>query len=262
MRARFWCAATLLDLSTTNSAIVGEGVACRRLLAAAATLFNANHILDLSKHRTATLADIAYCCGAPHSSARPATFGRDRSMARKSASAGDGEPIIIKKYANRRLYNTQSSKYITLDFLAELTRKDVQFKVVDAKTSEDITHSVLTQIIMEEETAGQGMLPVNFLRQIIALYGDSMQGLVPQFLESSMDNFRKNQKQVQDVIESAITSGPFGHIAKQNIEMMRAARDAFVPNLGGKKEKPKDDLASLKKQMEELQAKIDKLSRE
>ena len=128
-------------------------------------------------------------------------------MARKSATVADGDPIIIKKYANRRLYNTQSSKYITLDFLAELTRKDVEFKVVDAKTGDDITHSVLTQIIMEEETGGQGMLPVSFLRQIIALYGDSMQGLVPQFLESSMDNFRKNQKQVQDVIETALTSG-------------------------------------------------------
>lgn len=104
-------------------------------------------------------------------------------MARKATAGSDG-PIIIKKYANRRLYNTQSSKYITLDYLAELTRKDVEFKVVDAKTNEDITHSVLTQIIMEEETGGQGMLPVNFLRQIIALYGDSMQGLVPQFLEN------------------------------------------------------------------------------
>jgi polyhydroxyalkanoate synthesis repressor PhaR len=182
-------------------------------------------------------------------------------MARK-ASVGDDGKVIIKKYANRRLYNTQSSKYITLDFLAELTRKDIEFQVLDAKTGEDITHSVLTQIIMEEENAGQGMLPVSFLRQIIALYGDQMQGLVPQFLESSMDNFRKNQKQVQDAIETAITSGPFGHIAKQNIEMMRAARDAFVPNLGGKKEKPKEDLASLKKQMAELQAKIDQLSKE
>jgi polyhydroxyalkanoate synthesis repressor PhaR len=182
-------------------------------------------------------------------------------MARK-ASAGDDGKVIIKKYANRRLYNTQSSKYITLDFLAELTRKDIEFQVLDAKTGEDITHNVLTQIIMEEENAGQGMLPVSFLRQIIALYGDQMQGLVPQFLESSMDNFRKNQKQVQDAIETAITSGPFGHIAKQNIEMMRAARDAFVPNLGGKKEKPKEDLASLKKQMAELQAKIDQLSKE
>jgi polyhydroxyalkanoate synthesis regulator protein len=118
---------------------------------------------------------------------------------------------------------------------------------------------------MEEETGGQGMLPVNFLRQIIALYGDSMQGLVPQFLESSMENFRKNQKQVQDVIENALTSGPFGHIAKQNIEMMRAARDAFVPNLGnlgGKKDKSGESLDDLKRQMAELQAKIDKLSKE
>jgi polyhydroxyalkanoate synthesis repressor PhaR len=186
-------------------------------------------------------------------------------MARKATSGQDGDPVIIKKYANRRLYNTQSSKYITLDYLAELTRKDVEFKVVDAKTSEDITHSVLTQIIMDEENGGKSMLPVNFLRQIIALYGDSMQGLVPQFLESSMDNFRKNQKQVQDVIENALTSGPFGHIAKQNIEMMRAARDALVPNLGnlgGKKEKSNENLDDLKRQMAELQAKIDKLSKE
>ncbi|MBK9003629.1 MAG: polyhydroxyalkanoate synthesis repressor PhaR [Sphingomonadales bacterium] len=185
-------------------------------------------------------------------------------MARKATADSDG-PIIIKKYANRRLYNTQSSKYITLDYLAELTRKDVEFKVVDAKTGDDITHSVLTQIIMEEENGGQGMLPVNFLRQIIALYGDSMQGLVPQFLENSMNNFRKNQKQVQDVIENALTSGPFGHIAKQNIEMMKAAREAFVPSLGGlaaKKEKTGENLDDLKKQMAELQAKIDKLSKE
>lgn len=186
-------------------------------------------------------------------------------MARKADSAKPGDPIIIKKYANRRLYNTQSSKYITLDFLAELTRKDIEFKVVDAKTGDDITHSVLTQIIMEEENGGKSMLPVNFLRQIIALYGDSMQGLVPQFLESSMDNFRKNQKQVQDVIENALTSGPFGHIAKQNIEMMKAARDVLVPNLGGlggKKEKAGENLDDLKKQMAELQAKIDRLSGE
>jgi polyhydroxyalkanoate synthesis repressor PhaR len=186
-------------------------------------------------------------------------------MARKAENSGSDGPVIIKKYANRRLYNTRSSKYITLDYLAELTRKDVEFQVLDAKSGEDITHSVLTQIIMEEENTGQGMLPVNFLRQIISLYGDSMQGLVPQFLESSMDNFRKNQKQVQDAIETAITSGPFGHIAKQNIEMMRAARDALVPNLGnlaGKKAKPLEDLAELKRQMAELQAKIDKLSGE
>ena len=183
-------------------------------------------------------------------------------MAKRAEKMNAGGAIIIKKYANRRLYNTQSSKYITLDFLAELTRKDIQFQVVDAKTGEDITHGVLTQIIMEEENTGKGMLPVNFLRQIISLYGDSMQGLVPQFLENSMDNFRKNQKQVQDVIESAITSGPFGHIAKQNIEMMRAARDAFMPNLAGGKSSTKtdasgDNVDDLKRQIAELQARID-----
>ena len=152
-------------------------------------------------------------------------------MARAASRNGDG-PIIIKKYANRRLYNTHTSKYITLDFLAELTRKDIDFKVVDAKSNEDITHGVLTQIIMDEENNGQQMLPVGFLKQLIAMYGDSMQGMVPQFLETSMDNFRKNQRQVQDVIETAITSGPFGHLAKQNIEFLRTAREALMPNLG------------------------------
>ena len=183
-------------------------------------------------------------------------------MARAANKKGDG-PIIIKKYANRRLYNTQSSKYITLDFLAELTRKEIDFKVVDAKTNEDITHGVLTQIIMEEENSGQHMLPVGFLKQLISMYGDSMQGMVPQFLESSMDNFRKNQKQVQDAIETAITSGPFGHIAKQNIEFMRSAREALMPNLanlGGKKPEKEESLDELKRQMAALQAKIDKLS--
>lgn len=182
-------------------------------------------------------------------------------MARAASKSGDG-PIIIKKYANRRLYNTQSSKYITLDFLAELTRKDIDFKVLDAKTNDDITHGVLTQIIMEEENSGQQMLPVGFLRQLISMYGDSMQGMVPQFLESSMDNFRKNQKQVQEVIETAITSGPFGHIAKQNIEFMRSAREALMPNLTGKKPEKSESLAELKQQLAALQAKIDKLSSE
>lgn len=185
-------------------------------------------------------------------------------MARAASKNGDG-PVIIKKYANRRLYNTQSSKYITLDFLAELTRKEIDFQVLDAKTNEDITHGVLTQIIMDEESSGQHMLPVGFLRQLISMYGDSMQGMVPQFLESSMDNFRKNQKQVQDAIETAITSGPFGHIAKQNIEFMRTAREALIPNLGnlaGKKSENPEDLADLKRQMAELQEKIDILSKE
>lgn len=185
-------------------------------------------------------------------------------MARAASKIGDG-PVIIKKYANRRLYNTQSSKYITLDFLADLTRKEIDFKVLDAKTNDDITHGVLTQIIMDEENNGQQMLPVGFLKQLISMYGNSMQGMVPQFLESSMDNFRKNQKQVQEVIETAITSGPFGHIAKQNIEFMRTAREALMPNLGnltGKVSEKEESLDDLQRQMAALQAKIDRLSAE
>jgi polyhydroxyalkanoate synthesis repressor PhaR len=191
-------------------------------------------------------------------------------MARKSANSEGGGPVIIKKYANRRLYNTQSSKYITLDFLAELIRKNVDFQVVDAKSGEDITHSVLTQIIMEEENTGEGMLPVNFLRQIIALYGDSMQGKVPAFLEGAMDSFRKNQKQFQSVVEDALTAGPFGELAKQNLQMIRAAREAFVPTFGGAAKDAEaasgpapdnaDELDDLKRQMEVLKARIDKLS--
>lgn len=184
-------------------------------------------------------------------------------MARSQNSGEKGDPIIIKKYANRRLYNTDSSKYITLDFLAELTRKDVEFKVLDAKTGDDITHNVLTQIIMDEESSGQNMLPVGFLRQLIALYGDSMQSMVPGFLENSLQNFRDSQKQVQNVIETAITSGPFGEIAKTNIELMRSARDALVPGLAAKKREAHgtDDIKELKRQMAELQTKIDRLSR-
>jgi polyhydroxyalkanoate synthesis repressor PhaR len=184
-------------------------------------------------------------------------------MARTAGKDNNGT-VIIKKYANRRLYNTQSSKYITLDFLADLTRKDIDFKVIDAKTDEDITHNVLTQIIMEEESGGHQMLPVGFLRQLISLYGDSMQSMVPQYLETSMNAFRKNQKQVQDAIENVITSGPFGGIAKQNIEFVRAAREALMPNLGamtGKKTGKEESVDDLKEQMAELQAKIDRMSK-
>jgi polyhydroxyalkanoate synthesis regulator protein len=116
---------------------------------------------------------------------------------------------------------------------------------------------------MDEENGGQQMLPVGFLKQLIAMYGDSMQAMVPQFLETSMDNFRKNQRQVQEVIETAITSGPFGHLAKQNIEFMRSAREALMPNLSnltGKKPERDESVAELKQQIAALQAQIDKMA--
>jgi polyhydroxyalkanoate synthesis repressor PhaR len=149
------------------------------------------------------------------------------------AQAGSG-PVIIKKYANRRLYNTETSSYITLDFLAQMTREHREFKVVDAKTEEDITHNILTQIIMEEENRGQTMLPVGFLRELISLYGDSMQSMVPQYLEASMEAFRTNQSQFRQAMQGAFAGGPFAELAKRNMDMLDAAAQAFKPKAGGK----------------------------
>ena len=184
-------------------------------------------------------------------------------MGKSSKGSDAGTSIvIIKKYANRRLYNTESSSYITLDDLAKMTRDGREFQVVDAKTGEDITHNVLTQIIMDEESRGGGsMLPAGFLRQLISMYGDSMQSMVPQYLEASMDAFRQNQKQFRSAVEGALTAGPFGEIAKRNLAMFEAATSAFRPQ--SKSAAAKSDsgeVAALKAQLAELQAKIDKLS--
>jgi polyhydroxyalkanoate synthesis repressor PhaR len=183
-------------------------------------------------------------------------------------SSGGSGTVIIKKYANRRLYNTETSSYITLDHLAAMTREGRDFKVIDAKTEEDITHNVLTQIIMEEENRGQTMLPVSFLRQLISLYGDSMQAMVPQYLEASMEAFRRNQAQFRTAMEGAFAGGPFAEIAKRNMEMFEAAAGAFKQNAAsvagaaGATAKPAGsdtEMADLKAQLAGLQAKIDKL---
>lgn len=199
----------------------------------------------------------------------------------KSKTANESEPVVIKKYANRRLYNTETSSYITLDLLSQMTREGREFVVVDAKTGEDITHNVLTQIIMEEEQRGKNMLPVNFLRQLIAMYGDSMQSMVPQYLEASMDAFRKNQQQFQEAMKGAFGGGPLAEIAKRNMQMFEAAASAFgtgmpgmpgmpgmaaptptpTPSPSSASEEAKDDeIAELKAQLAALNAKIDKLS--
>ena len=153
-------------------------------------------------------------------------------MAAKKSSreqaAGD-HVVTIKKYANRRLYDTRKSSYITLDDLASMVRDGHEFRVVDAKTEEDITHSVLTQIIMEAEQRGQTMLPVGFLRELITLYGDSMQALVPGYLEASMDSFRRNQQQFRSALEGALAGNPLAELAKRNMAMIEAATQAFRP---------------------------------
>ena len=181
----------------------------------------------------------------------------------EAGSSAGSSVVIVKKYANRRLYNTESSSYITLDDLAKMTREGRKFQVLDAKSGDDITHNILTQIIMDEESRGETMLPAGFLRQLIAMYGDSVQSAVPQYLEASMDAFRQNQKQFRSALEGVLTSGPFGEIAKRNIAMFETATSAF--RSGGKAaaapvETPPDDVDALKAQLAALQAKVDKLT--
>ncbi len=172
--------------------------------------------------------------------------------------AKGAEKVTIKKYANRRLYDTESSSYITLDRLAAMIREGRDFEVVDAKTGEDITHQVLTQIIVDEESRGSTMLPVNFLRQLIGLYGGQMQGAVPTYLEAAMDAFQKNQQ----AMAGAFGQNMFADLAKRNMAMFEEATQAMT----GKKSQPAapsdgpaDEIAKLKAELAALQAKVDKL---
>ena len=178
---------------------------------------------------------------------------------------GEDTPIIIKKYANRRLYNTRSSSYITLDHLAKMTREGVDFKVIDAKTGADITHQILTQIIMEEESSGEQMLPVSFLRQLISMYGNSMQSLIPHYLEVSMENFCANQAKLHKAFEESLGNNPLARLAEQNMAMFKAAASAFMPgadrSVGEAKASGQDELASLREQMAEMQKKLDALGK-
>lgn len=174
-------------------------------------------------------------------------------------------PVIIKKYANRRLYNTETSSYITLDHLATMTREGRDFQVFDARSGEDITRSVLTQIVMEEEASGQTMLPVPFLRQIIAMYGDSMQAMVPHYLEASMAAFAENQ----DKFRNAALK-PFEQLTKQNLalfqaatSMLTAARPVTTKPVSAKSAAPADpELAQLKAQLAALQARLDGMAKD
>jgi len=149
----------------------------------------------------------------------------------------DGEQIIIKKYANRRLYNTDSSSYVTLDDLARMVKDDDDFIVIDAKSGTDITHSVLTQIIFEEESKGETLLPINFLRQLIAFYGDGLQKVVPDYLESSMSAFTQNQEKFRGYFEENLAKSglpiqpmkPFEEMAKQNRAIFEQTMSMFSP---------------------------------
>ena len=188
-------------------------------------------------------------------------------MAKRDAK--DGDVIIIKKYANRRLYNTSSSSYITLEDLATMTRDNVEFKVVDAKSGDDITHSILTQIIMDEEASGKQMLPVSFLRDLISMYGNSMQSMMPHYLEATMANFRANQAKIQEAFRGGLANNPITRIHESNMAMMRAFGEAILPgSKPSSDDKParpastdSDEIAALREQMAQMQKKLDDLSK-
>ena len=187
------------------------------------------------------------------------------------------KPTIIKKYANRRLYHTGTSTYVTLDDLAERVKKGHEFLVQDAKTGEDITRSVLTQIIFEQEgKAGQNLLPIAFLRQLISYYGDSMQALVPSYLDYSIKALGENQQKFRDQMSTAFGPGSFGmmdeHVQK-NMAMFRDAMSMFTPfGLGGAvptagpsepdkgTKSAETDLEALKREMAEMQQRLSKLA--
>ena len=197
------------------------------------------------------------------------------SETKTRAKKGDGERVIIKKYANRRLYNTATSSYVTLDNLSDMVREGVDFVVFDAKTGDDITRSVLAQIIFEEESRGQNLLPIQFLRQLISFYGDSMQNLLPTYLEMSLDGFAKQQERLRSQFSSMSPTGmgPYDETIRQNMALFERAMKMFTPFAfrGDEAEAParaepapapasNDSLDELKKQVEAMRAQIDKLA--
>lgn len=194
------------------------------------------------------------------------------------------DPVVIKKYANRRLYNTGTSTYVTLEDLADMVKKGEDFTVQDAKTGDDITHPVLTQIIFElENKEGQNMLPVPFLRQLISFYGDQMQMIVPSFLEQSMIAFAKEQERFREQMKSTIGKSPLDMMkmstsikaleeqTRRNIDMFQKAMRMFTPFPTGQQDAPAaeqtrreaedkaGDLAELKEQIAAMQRKIDSM---
>ena len=165
--------------------------------------------------------------------------------------------VTIKKYANRRLYDTESSAYITLDRLAQMVREGREFEVVDAKTGDDITRQVLTQIIVDEEAHGSTMLPLNFLKQLIGLYGNSMENFVPQYLEAAMEALQRNQSAMRD----ALAGNMFADLANRNMAMFEDASRTFSGKAKADEKPSGSEVEQLRAELAALQAKVDRLSR-
>jgi len=197
----------------------------------------------------------------------------------ENSSNPDG-PVVIKKYANRRLYNTQTSSYVTLDHLALMVKEGTEFEVRDARSGEDITRSVLTQIIFEEEAKGQSLLPIKFLRQLIRFYGDSLQAFVPGYLDMSMDSFTKNQEAMRNRIAEAFGGGSqvIENMTRQNLAMFERAMKMFspfqMPGLRGDEDAPRangsseakpaksEEISDLKSEIEAMRKQLAELARE
>lgn len=188
------------------------------------------------------------------------------------ADKADTAPITIKKYANRRLYNTATSSYVTLDHLAEMVKEGTDFVVYDAKTGDDITRQVLTHIIVEEESKGQNLLPISFLRHLISFYGDSLQTLVPGYLDTSMQAFAQNQEAMRETLQDTLgTIAPFSQfeeMGRQNMAMFEQAMRMFSPLAAdqGKEETPDtdapdDQLSALRQQLDIMQQQLNALTK-
>ncbi len=202
-------------------------------------------------------------------------------MAEAADKNGDDKKdvVTIKKYANRRLYNTATSSYVTLDHLSQMVKEGTDFAVYDAKSGDDITRSVLTHIIVEEESKGQHLLPISFLRHLISFYGDSLQAVVPNYLEHSMQAFAHNQgqmrKAVQDAFGGLTPFGQFEEMGKQNMVLFENAMKMFSPFYPGSEnggdtsengadaaQNPDDgsELDALKSQLAQMQKQLERIS--
>ena len=203
-------------------------------------------------------------------------------MMADKANGKEDERVTIKKYANRRLYNTATSSYVTLDHLAQMVKNGTDFAVFDAKTGEDITRSVLTHIIVEEENKGQNLLPIDFLRHLISFYGDSLQAVVPNYLDHTMHAFARNQEEMRGAIQDALSElnplGQFEEIGKQNMAMFENAMKMFIPfyrsndaqatnNMASsvataddEEKASADELKALKTQLAQMQVQLDRMS--
>ncbi len=195
------------------------------------------------------------------------------------SGSSESEPIVIKKYANRRLYNTATSSYVTLDHLCQMVKDGQEFVVHDAKSGENITHQVLTQIIVDEEAKGHNLLPIAFLRQLIRLYDDSLQAFVPRYLECSMDNFTRNQGRMREQMEKSFGGKlPFTELeemGRQNMALFQRAMSMFTPFSeapaapAAAQTKPErddgrdggDEIADLKQKLNDMQSQLDVLAR-